>query len=189
MTNVLKPCPNPWCLEPMSALALHYPGSGDTWSMTCRCGVKGPFSDTRENAAAMWNIRSPAPGAAEMREALESYDYWIDNAVTGSDRDALREASDTLADFVRRALPAPEVPDMWTATKDAMPEKSRGLLAFCQGFEEHSGATWRRTGFAFMAWHRTGWSEQHMRDARERLAADSLEVTHWMYLTEPKEAR
>ena len=82
---------------------------------------------------------------------------------------------------------APKVPGMWTATKDAMPEKSRGLLAFCQGFEAHSGVTWLRTGFAFMVWHGTGWSEQHMKDARKLLAADSLEVTHWMYLVVPKE--
>lgn len=139
-------------------------------------------------AVAIAALRSP--GAAEMREAAIA--CVREQAPPRDIRTVVTEAQVSVLDRAIAAiralpLPAPEVPDHWTATKDAMPEKSRGFLAFCQGFKEHSGVTWRRTGFAFMAWHPPGWSEQHMRDARKRLDADSLEVTHWMYLTEPKE--
>ena len=136
-------------------------------------------------AMAQAALRSPAPGAEAMREAAAKVAEG--GRFLHDDSPEARWGKACAAAIRALPLPAPEVPDHWTATKDAMPEKSRGFLAFCQGFKEHSGVTWRRTGFAFMAWHPPGWSEQHMKDARKQLDADSLEVTHWMYLTEPKE--
>lgn len=67
----LKPCPNPWCTEPFSALALHHPGFRLNWAMVCRCGFKGPHAETREEARSRWNVRPVSFTASPSREWLE----------------------------------------------------------------------------------------------------------------------
>jgi hypothetical protein len=81
----------------------------------------------------------------------------------------------------------------WTKSAKALPEFNRKVLAYCRGYQSHVGAKWKREGYVFMVRHKSSllgkhqWSEKHYDAALKELGADSLEVTDWMYLEEPKE--
>ena len=82
----------------------------------------------------------------------------------------------------------------WIKSEDGLPDFNRLVLAFCEGFKEHSGVTWGRKGFAFMVRHneekftmKDNWAMCYYNDALKILGADVLEVTHWIYLENPKE--
>ena len=59
MSSDLKPCPNPWCDRPNSAYACQPLRSDGKWRARCTCVVRSPLAETREEAVAAWNRRSP----------------------------------------------------------------------------------------------------------------------------------
>ena len=75
---------------------------------------------------------------------------------------------------------------------DNLPDKNLMVLAWLVGFAEHSGATWKREGYALMVRHpdssssvKDGWARTSYDDALKFLGADSLEVTDWTLLSRP----
>lgn len=84
----------------------------------------------------------------------------------------------------------------WTDVRDALPPFNTEVVAWMVGNKTHSDATWKREGKAFMVrWDpererihadKNGWAFVFMRYAREKLDADSLEITHWMLANKPE---
>ena len=69
---------------------------------------------------------------------------------------------------------------------EGLPEKSQKVLAWLEGFEDHTGRTWTRCGFAFMYRHpglqssvKDGWARGPYEEALKAIGADALEVKRW----------
>jgi hypothetical protein len=80
----------------------------------------------------------------------------------------------------------------WISVEDRLPEKNQRVLAWYDGYDEHTEARWHREGIEFAVFwylgapHSTdGWADEMMRIAREHIGATHLEITHWMSLPEP----
>ncbi|QDP58730.1 MAG: hypothetical protein GOVbin1573_17 [Prokaryotic dsDNA virus sp.] len=72
-------------------------------------------------------------------------------------------------------------------TLRALPEKNRRVVAKVEGTCEHSGAEWRREGWAFMAWWGDtpeaidGWNDRLWHAACDAVGADHIHVVGWFY--------
>jgi hypothetical protein len=81
----------------------------------------------------------------------------------------------------------------WINCNDRLPEWNRLVVAYCVGFQHHTGIDWKREGYAFMVRHNARefvvgtdqWAQAHYQKALERIDADQLTVTHWMPLEPP----
>lgn len=78
------------------------------------------------------------------------------------------------------------------ASTDELPRANLRVVAWLEGFQEHSGVRWERKGWAFMVRHpdetssvADGWSRSFYEDALKDLGADSLFVTSWFRLPAP----
>ena len=63
------------------------------------------------------------------------------------------------------------------------------VLAYFDGWKEHSGVTWNRPGVEFMVRHSEdtvadGWARGWYEEALKRINADGATITHWMPLPE-----
>jgi hypothetical protein len=56
----LMPCPNPWC-KPDNRRVLYEHSTTAQLQIACQCGLSAPYCDTREEAIAAWNTRTPDP--------------------------------------------------------------------------------------------------------------------------------
>lgn len=77
----------------------------------------------------------------------------------------------------------------WIPVTERLPDSYSRVLAWFDGWEEHSGATWHRHGMRFAVYwypgveHSTdGWSNELLEKARKELGATHLTITHWMPL-------
>lgn len=79
--------------------------------------------------------------------------------------------------------------------KDGLPEPRRMVLAYLSGTQYHSDAGWTREGYHFMVRLpegalpseivENGWGVVLYDKALKWIGADTLEVTHWVYLEKP----
>lgn len=71
---------------------------------------------------------------------------------------------------------------------ERLPPFNQLVLAWLEGSREHSDASWRRAGWAFMVRHESGpnvhdqWSLSHYNRAISGMDADHATVTHWAEL-------
>ena len=92
-----------------------------------------------------------------------------------------RTTADAIAAWNRRA-------SGWISVEERLPEKNLLVLAWYEGTTQHHGSIWRRYGFGFAVhWGDNGWDDRLMREAEEKLDADTLVITHWQPLPEPPE--
>lgn len=84
-----------------------------------------------------------------------------------------------------------EWPSGMSWRRGGMPPLNQRVLAYCEGAQYHSGASWFRNGYAFMIHHNCntvgpGWGRSFYDDACRQLGADELTVIAWMPLEKPE---
>lgn len=74
-----------------------------------------------------------------------------------------------------------------------LPPFNKLVVAWLEGAQEHSGVSWKRTGFAFMVRHNEPshtvadeWSRESYEKALKGMGADYASVVSWLPLEEPK---
>lgn len=73
---------------------------------------------------------------------------------------------------------------------DSLPPFNQLVLAWLDGYAEHSDQRWKRSGWAFMVRHQSGptvddqWSLSHYNRAILGMDAHHADVTHWAALPE-----
>ena len=77
----------------------------------------------------------------------------------------------------------------WIEATTEKPPKNTLVLAWYEGCEWHSGASFVRHGYGFAVWHERAWASRWIDDAKDRLGADFLDITHWCELTPPSKER
>lgn len=90
-------------------------------------------------------------------------------------------------------LPDEPVTLPWVRASERLPDFNRRVIAWLEGSKDHSGMSWKRVGYAFMVRHddpqftvENQWATCYYSDACKALGADTLNVTHWFYLGEPR---
>lgn len=76
----VAPCPNPWCKAGVGPQVFHL--RNGRLAVICGCDFHGPECDTRADAIAAWNTRTPDPLLVPALEALRELDSaWCHNSV------------------------------------------------------------------------------------------------------------
>ena len=72
------------------------------------------------------------------------------------------------------------------APADDKPEKNERVLVWLEGYKNHSGANWERSGYFLLGYHGIPRFSERVVAAGIELDADYLEVKRWARLPPPQ---